>query len=133
MRFSSQAVLRLALVALLATGATGCIAAAAGAGAGAGVYLTSRGASGQVNDDVATLVARTRTVFTQMGIQASNTDTDDDGDEVELRGTREGMDITVEIERKSATTSEVSVSARKSEVEWDKDYARSILERISTP
>ena len=131
MRSPFHMLLRLALVVALAAGGTGCVAAAAGAGAGAGLYLTSRGASGQVNGDMATLTARTRSVFTEMGIQMTGTETDDGGDEVELRGTREGMDITVEIERKSATTSEVNVSARKSEVEWDKDYARQILSRIS--
>ena len=131
MRSPSHMMLRLALVVALAASGTGCLAAAAGAGAGAGIYLTSRGASGQVNDDVAALTARTRTVFSEMGIQMTATETEDGGKEVEVHGTRDGMDITVEIERKSATTSEVAVSARKSEVEWDKEYARQILSRIS--
>jgi hypothetical protein len=129
MRNPLQALARLALVLVLAAGGTGCVAAAAGAGAG--IYLTSRGASGQVNGDVATLAARTRAVFGEMGIAMSGTETDDGGDEVEIRGTKDGMEITVEIERKSATAAEVAVSAKKSEVEWDKDYARSILSRIS--
>jgi hypothetical protein len=108
----------------------GCVAAvAAGAGAGAAMAYDDRGVSSIVEGSVDGVFARAQTVFSDMGI--TETSQDNDGDERELQG-RAGNDleVTVDIERESASTVSVSVYAQRNTVNWDREYARSVLERI---
>ncbi len=108
-----------------------CAAAAAGAAAGAatGIYLTSRGASGVVEGSVADVARRTERVYADMGITITEREYEEDG-EVEIKGERGGTDVNTEIEVETANTSEVKVEARKSEIEWDQDLAREVIQRI---
>jgi hypothetical protein len=108
----------------------GCLAAAAGAGAAGGIYLSDQGASGIVNGPVEQVVGRTPGVLSSMGIQVTNHATDDNGAEHTWEGTQGDMEVKVEVKRESATTTRVSASARKNMAQWDKDYARSIVQRI---
>lgn len=123
--------LRLALL-LSAAALPGCVAAAAaGAGAATGIYLTSRGASGLITGSIEQLAARTQSVFREMNIQQTAAATDNGGDKREFKGTQGDREITVSLERKSPTTTNVEVTARKNLAEWDKDLAKSILQRIA--
>ena len=126
----TRAMTGVALVGLLALGAAsgGCVAAAAGAAGG--IYLTSRGAESLVNATTDEATNRARAAFQSMGIQETGYSTDDGGDEQELKGTSGDIDVTVDIERESSTTTKVEVTAKKSAVNWEKDYAKQVLSRI---
>jgi hypothetical protein len=107
----------------------GCVAAAA-AGAGTGIYLTTRGAESVVNGSVGDVAARARTVMGDMGITISETTMKDSGDKRELKGKKDDLDVTISMERAGDATTKTEVTARKNLVEWDKDYAQQILNRI---
>jgi hypothetical protein len=110
---------------------TGCVAAAAAAaGAGAGVYLTSRGAESLVESSVDQVAARARAVMTEEGIVPDESSVENGGDKRELKGKKGDLDVTIEIERKSSSTTRVEVTARKNLAEWDKEYAQRVLSKI---
>lgn len=117
-------------VLLLSTSAGGCLAAAAGAGAATGIYLTTRGAEAMVEGSVPQLARRTEQVFADLGIRITEREIEEDDVEIELKGETDDLEVSADIERETATTSRVEVTARRSLVEWDKDYARMVLERI---
>jgi hypothetical protein len=113
----------------LALPSTGCLAAAA-AGAAGGVYLTTRGAESVVEGSVAEVAARAETVMTEMGIVKEGESTEDQGDKQVLKGKKGELDVTIDIDRESSTTAKVEVTARENLAEWDKDYAKEVLNRI---
>jgi hypothetical protein len=121
---------RLALTAALLAPAGGCVAAAAGAGAGSAIYLTSRGASSTVNGSVNDVAARARSVLDSEGITITETKTESEGDERSFKGTKGDLDVSVDLKRETPTTTKTEVSARKNLAEWDKDYAKVLLNKI---
>jgi hypothetical protein len=123
--------LRWALIASLLAPAAGCVAAAAaGAGAGTGIYLTSRGAGSTVNGSVDDIAARTRSVLDGEGITITETKNEAEGDKRSFKGTKGDLDIAVNLERQSPSTTKVEVTARKNLAEWDKHYAQTVLNKI---
>jgi hypothetical protein len=120
---------RMLALALAVSASGGCMAAAVGAGAGAGVYLNSQGATSMVSAPSATVAARVPAALSALGITVTGHSLD--GDEHEWSGTRGGEEIHVQVKAQSSGTSEVSASARKNMAEWDKDFARTIVARIS--
>jgi hypothetical protein len=114
----------------LVLSAPACLAAAAGAGAAGAIAWTQRGASSTVAGSVSQVYARTQAVFGEMGITQTGQSSDDGGAERSLRGTRGELDVTVEVQRETDSTSRVEVFARRSAVEWDRGYARDVLARI---
>lgn len=114
----------------LVAGSAGCTAAvAAGAGAGAAIAHNERGAEAKVAGTVNQIFARAQGVFRDMGI--TETAQDNDGDrERELKGRRGDLEITVDIEGESEGMVSVNVYAQRSTVDWDRDYAREVLQRI---
>jgi hypothetical protein len=108
---------------------TGCVAAAAG-GAAAGVYLTSRGAESVIESSVDEVASRSEAVMGEMGIVKQGESTEDQGDKHVLKGKKGDLDVNIEINRESPTTSKVEVTARKNLAEWDKAYAKDVLNRI---
>ncbi len=119
--------LSLALAAALLS--TGCLAAAA-AGAAGGVYLTSRGAESVIEGSVDDVAARAEAVMDEMGIVKEGESTEDQGDKHVLKGKQGDLDVNIDINRESPTTTKVEVTARKNLAEWDKDYAKQVLNRI---
>ena len=119
--------LTLALAAALLS--TGCLAAAAG-GAAAGVYLTSRGAESVIEASVDQVASRAEAVMGEMGIVKEGESTEDQGDKHVLKGKKGDLDVTIDINRESATTTKVEVTARENLAEWDKNYAKEVLNRI---
>jgi hypothetical protein len=120
-----------ALVAALAGPVSGCVAAAAaGAGAGTGIYLTSRGVSSVVDGSVEDVAARTRSALDAEGVTITETKTESEGDKRSFKGKKDDLDVTVDLERQSPSTTKAEVTARKNLAEWDKDYARKLLDRI---
>jgi hypothetical protein len=47
-----------------------------------------------------------------------------------LKGTKDQLDVTINIVRESPTTAKVEVTARETLAEWDKDYVKEVLNRI---
>lgn len=113
----------------LAFPATGCLAAAA-AGAGAGIYLTSRGAESLIDGSVDQVAARAQAVMSEEQIVPDASSTEKGGDQREFKGKKGDLDVTIQLERKSNTTTRTEVSARKNLAEWDKDYAQRLLSKI---
>ena len=122
----AQWVLALALVLPM----TGCVAAAAAAGAGAGIYLTSRGAESLVDSSVDQVAGRAQAVMNEEGIVPDASSTEQGGDKREFKGKKGDLDVTIQLERKSPTTTRVEVTARKNAAEWDKEYAQQLLSQI---
>jgi hypothetical protein len=108
---------------------TGCLAAAAG-GAAAGVYLTSRGAEAVIEGSVADVARRAESVMGEMGIAREGESTEDQGAKQVLKGKKGDLDVNIEINRETETTAKVEVTARENLAEWDKDYAKGVLNRI---
>lgn len=119
------------LILALAAGllSSGCLAAAA-AGAAGGVYLTTRGAESLIEAPVDDVAARAEAVMGEMGIAKEGESTEDQGDKHVLKGKQGDLDVTIDITRESPTTSKVEVTARENLAEWDKDYAKEVLNRI---
>lgn len=111
----------------------GCVAAgAAAAGAGTGIYLTSRGAESTVKGNIDNVAARVKQVFSEEGItmNASSAESDQNKKSREYKGTKGTLDITASLSSADSGTTKVEVSARKNTVEWDKDYAQQLLNKI---
>jgi hypothetical protein len=126
---------RISKLALLISGAlaaTGCVAAAAGAGAAGAVYLTSRGAESLVNSPPDDVARRAEAVMREEAIVKDAESTEKSGSKRELKGKKGDLDVSIEIQEQTTNpaTTKVEVSARKNEVEWDKDYAQQILNKI---
>lgn len=108
---------------------TGCLAAAA-AGAAGGIYLTSRGAESVIEGSPDQVAARAEAVMNEMGIVKEGESTERQGDERKLEGKKGDLSVTIDIRRETPTTSKVEVTARENLAEWDKDYAKQVLNRI---
>jgi hypothetical protein len=122
---------RLVLLLGLGGGLSGCLAAAAaGAGVGTGVYLTTRGAKSVVKGSVSDVATQARAVLKAEGATIDATSMEQSGDKREIKAKKGDLDITVSLERQSATTTNAEVTARKNLAEWDKDYAERILNKI---
>ena len=120
-----------AVLALGIASAGGCVAAAVGAGAGAGVYLTSQGASGMVNASAETVAGRVPAVLRDLGVTVTGHSVENSGSEHEWTGTRGEDEIHVQVKSESSGTTQVNASAKKNMAEWDKDFARTIVARIT--
>lgn len=119
-----------ALALALALPLTGCVAAAAAAGAGAGIYLTTRGAESLVDNSVDQVARKAQAVMSEEGIVPDASSSEQGGDKRQFKGKKGDLDITIELERKSPTSTRVEVTARKNMAEWDKEYAQQLLSRI---
>ena len=113
----------------IALPSTGCLAAAA-AGAAGGIYLTSRGAESVVEGSVAEIADRAEAVMGEMAIVKDGESTEDGGTRRVLKGKKGDLDVTIDIEQESESTAKVEVTARKNLAEWDKDYAKEVLDQI---
>ena len=120
----------LAAVAVLIT--TGCVVAAAGAGAGGGVYFTQRGVESLVAAPVDRASAATEQAFQQLGIRQTKTavEKQEGQDKREIDGAATDREVAVTLTSAAQGSTRVQVVAKKSAVTWDKDFARSILEKI---
>lgn len=119
------------VVAALAAAAPACVAAAA-AGAGGALYVTSRGAESLVQGQPSQVAPRVTAAFAEFQIQQTGNSTENGGDKQEFKGTKGDLEVTVSLERKSPTTTNVEVTARKNLAEWDKDFAKQVLQKIVT-
>jgi hypothetical protein len=131
MEMVGKTLFRIALVAMMAAPAAGCVAAVAGAGAAAGITLTSQGAEGVASESVASVATRARSVMASEGITLTSTENEEGGSEMEYRGRKGDMDVHVKLEGRSGGGTVVRASARTGTASWDKDYARTLVQRIT--
>jgi len=109
----------------------GCFLVAAGAGAGAAVAYTNRGAKSTVDGTVDQTFDRAVAAFQQLSIKETGRNTQDNGVKRQLVGdTSDGLTVTVDMERKTSTTTDVEVIAKKNTVDYDKDFANNVLSKI---
>jgi hypothetical protein len=127
-KFWRQTALAVGLAAA-GVGAAGCAAAAAAGAAGA-IYATTRGVESLVATPIDRVVANAEAVMKEMGITQDATSSEKGGAKRELKGKHGDLDVTVQLEQQDTATTKVEVYARKNLAEWDKDYARQVLERI---
>jgi hypothetical protein len=128
LRFPRRAALLVAALPLL----SGCLVAAAGAagaGAAAGVYLSERGASSLVEGTLPQVDARTQTAMRSLSIEVTETRAASDGTRKEYRGRTAEVDVVVVLESRGAST-QVTATAKRSAVEFDRDYARTLVQRV---
>lgn len=123
--------LRLALVASPLM-AGGCFLVAAGAGAAGAIAYTNRGAASNVAGTVDQVFERTVAAFKQAGITETGRSTANNGEQRKLVGTKGEYEVTAELNRVNASTTKVEVIARKSAVEYDKELAKDVVNRILT-
>jgi hypothetical protein len=121
--------LRLALAASPLV-AGGCFLVAAGAGAAGAIAYTNRGATSDVSGTVDQVFDRTVAAFQQAGISETGRSTENNGEERKLIGTKGEYEVTAELNRSSEKTTKVEVTAKKSAVEYDKELAKDVLNRI---
>lgn len=111
---------------------SGCVAAAlgaAGAGVAAGVYLRDRSAIALVEGPLSAVDARTLGVLRALRVEVTETRSAADGTRKEYRGRTAELDVSVELEARGGAT-QVTATARRSAVEWDREYARTLVQRI---
>jgi hypothetical protein len=126
---------RLALSLVLAAStlaAGGCFLVAAGAGAAGAVAYTNRGATSVVAGTVDQVFDRSAAAFQQAGITETGRTTENSGRERKLIGTKGEYEVTAELNRSTDSTTKVEITARKSAVEYDKEMAKDILNRLLT-
>ena len=106
-----------------------CVAAAAAGAAGA-IYATTRGVESLVSVPVDQVATRVPPVMDKLGIVQTGKSTEDTGAKREFKGTHGDLDVSIQLERQDSAMTKVEVSARKNVAEWDKDFARTVLEEI---
>lgn len=126
---------RLALSLVLAASplaAGGCFLVAAGAGAAGAIAYTNRGATSVVAGTIDQAFNRAVAAFQQGGITETGRSTENSGQQRKLIGTKGEYEVTAELNRTTDSTTTVEITARKSAVEYDKEMAKDILNRIVT-
>jgi hypothetical protein len=121
--------LRLALTASPLS-VSGCFLVAAGAGAAGAIAYTNRGATSDVAGTVDQVFDRTVAAFQQAGISETGRSTANNGEQRKLIGSKGEYEVTAELNRSSDKTTKVEVTAKKSPVEYDKEMAKDVLDRI---
>lgn len=124
---------RLVLSLVLATfplAVNACFLVAAGAGAAGAIAYTNRGATSVVGGSVDQVFDRAVAAFQQAGINATGRSTEENGIQRKLIGTKGEYEVTAELTRATDSTTKVEITARKNTVEFDKEMAKDILNRI---
>jgi hypothetical protein len=75
---------------------------------------------------------RTASAYQQAGITETGRSTENSGQLRKLIGTKGEYEVTAELNRSTDSTTKVEITARKSAVEYDKEMAKDILNRIVT-
>jgi hypothetical protein len=110
----------------------GCVVAAAGAGAGGGIYFTQRGVESVVPATVERAAAATNQAFDQLKVRQmkSQVEQGEDGEKREIEGTAGDREVSVTLKAEGTNATHVQVVAKRTAVTWDKDFARSVLDKI---
>ncbi len=124
-----RTLLSLAILATVST-TSGCFLVAAGVGAGGAIAYTNRGASAKVPATVDVAFDHAVATFSAMSISETGRTTENSGATRRLIGKLSDQEITVEITRSSDDVSNVEVIAKRNVVDYDKDRAKEVLDKI---
>jgi hypothetical protein len=105
-------------------------AAGAAGRAIASINPTNQGAESLVQGSVSNVDRRTRAVLSSMGLQVTKAEYEDNATEREYEARRGERVVHVKLEARGTTSTQVNVSSREGRLDYDKDHARTILERI---
>ena len=110
----------------------GCMVAAAGAGAGGGIYFTQRGVESVVPATVERAAAATTQAFDELKVRQtkSRVEQGEGGERREIEGTAGNREVSVTLKPEGKNATRVQVVAKRTAVTWDKDFARSVLDKI---
>jgi uncharacterized protein DUF3568 len=110
----------------------GCVLAAAGAGAGGGIYFTERGVESVVPVSMDRAASAARQALDELKVQSTKSATEQhpDGEQREIDGTAGGRDVSVTLKAQGTNSTRVQVIAKTSAITWDKDFARTIVDKI---
>ena len=110
----------------------GCMVAAAGAGAGGGIYFTQRAVESVVPVTVERAATATTQAFGQLKIRPTKSETEqgEDGEKKGIEGTAGDREVSVTLKVEGKNATRVQVVAKRTAVTWDKDFARSVLDKI---
>lgn len=123
--------IRIAIALVAATlSLSGCFLIAAGAGAAGAIAYTNRGATSTLDGSVDQVFDRGVAAFGAMNITETGRSTEESGRKRRLVGTRGELEITVELNRETDTTTKVEVIASRNLVEYDRELAREVLNRM---
>ena len=111
---------------------SGCAAAALGAGAGAvgAAKYTDRGATADLKGSPLQIDQHAEKAFRDLGIKKTGSSTENSGTEQKLDGTKEDMNVSVDITPGQNGVSHVEVIAKQGTFKWNKDFAKSVLDKI---
>jgi hypothetical protein len=112
--------------------ASGCFLVAAGAGAAGAIAYTNRGATSVVAGTVDQVFNRAVVAFQQAGITETGRSTEDSGKLRKLIGKKGEVEVTAELNWTTDSTTKVEITAKENAVEYDKELAKDILNRILT-
>ena len=124
---------RIALTLILATFslvAGGCFLVAAGAGAAGAIAYTNRGATSVVAGTVDQAFNRAVVAFQQAGITETGRSTENSGRLRKLIGKKGEVEVTAELNWETESTTKVEITAKENAVEYDKELAKNVLDRI---
>ncbi len=96
----------------------------------AAINPTAEGAESLVQGSISTVDRRARPVLTNMGLELTKTDYEDDATEREYEARNGNRVVHVKLEARGATSTQVNVSSREGTLDYDKSHARRIRERI---
>jgi hypothetical protein len=117
-------------VALMAA-AGGCGAVPAEDGVPTGIYFRDQMAESVVSGDLPVVAARTRAVLAEMGVTVESRQAEPHDIDLDIRGAGPGGEaVRVKLREDADENTRVRASVRKSAVEWDRQYAHTIVERI---
>jgi hypothetical protein len=68
--------------------------------------------------------------MSEEGIVPDASSSEDGANKREFKGKKGDLDVTIQLQRESGSTTRVEVTARKNLAEWDKEYAQQLLSRI---
>ncbi len=110
----------------------GCMVAAAGAGAGGGIYLTQRGVESVVPATVERAAGATTQAFDELKVRQTKSQVEqgEGGEKREIEGTAGDREVSVTLKPEGTNATRVQVVAKRTAVTWDKDFARSVLDKI---
>jgi hypothetical protein len=119
------------MVAGMAAASAGCFVFAAGAGAAGAIHFTDRGVESQIGQPIATVYDASQQTFKDMGITVKRTINEQEGGVTKrtLEGSTSDRDVEVVMKTDGSGT-HVDVVAKKTQVTWDKDFARAIMDKI---
>ena len=108
----------------------GAAAGAAVTEAFAAINPTDQGAESLVSGSISDVDRRTRAVLSGMGLQVTKTEMEDNATEREYEARSGDRVVHVKLEAQGATGTQVNVSSREGTLDYDKNHARMIVERI---